>query len=155
MKFSKSCYYYIGHVEPGILKVPKISLHIYLKAWRMKFIFQLQINTEVFCKLIVSLWVCIARHTQSIQNNKFTISLQYLKETVRDEVDFLPADKRWRFLQIVARHAQITQNNKFAISLQYLQKEVSDGVFFFMQISIKACYKLWASKFPTAWYYYY
>ena len=58
------------------------------------------------------------------------MSLQYLKETVRDEVNFLPGDKRRRFLQIVARHAQITQNNKFAISLQYLQKEVSDGVFF-------------------------
>ena len=30
----------------------------------------------------------------------FTISLQYLKDNVKDEVDFLPADKRQRFLQI-------------------------------------------------------
>ena len=29
-----------------------------------------------------------------------TANLQYLKETVKDEVDFLPADKRQRFLQI-------------------------------------------------------
>ena len=49
--------------------------------------------------MIVSLWVCIAKHSQSINNNKFTISLQYLKENVKDEVDFLAADKCWRFLQ--------------------------------------------------------
>ena len=29
----------------------------------------------------------------------FTISLQYRKENVKDEVDFSPADKRQRFLQ--------------------------------------------------------
>ena len=29
----------------------------------------------------------------------FTISSQYCKENVKDEVDFLPADKRQRFLQ--------------------------------------------------------
>ena len=28
------------------------------------------------------------------RNNKFTISLQYLNENVKDEVDFLSADKR-------------------------------------------------------------
>ena len=43
--------------------------------------------------------MCLARHVQSTQNNKFTISLQYRKENVRDEVDFLLADKRQRFLQ--------------------------------------------------------
>ena len=46
------------------------------KKWRgVKLIFCLQINTKVFYKLIVSLWVCVARHAQSAQNNKFTISL--------------------------------------------------------------------------------
>ena len=102
----------------------------------LKLIFCLQIKTKVFCKLIVSLWVWVARHAQSTQNNKFTISLQYLREDVKDEVDFLPADKRQRFLQIdsiilgvcvcVVRHAQIIQNNEFAISLEYLKKEVND-----------------------------
>ena len=66
------------------------------KVWGMKLIFWLQINTKVFYKLIVSLWVCIVRHTQSTQNNKFSISLQYLKENVKDEVDFLPANKYQR-----------------------------------------------------------
>ena len=37
--------------------------------------------------------------TQSIQNNKFLIFLQYLQENVKDEVDYLPADKHQRFLQ--------------------------------------------------------
>ena len=65
----------------------------------MKFIFCLQLDTKVFYKLIVSLWVCVARHDQSNQNNKFTISLQYLKENVKDEIDFLPGDKRQRLFQ--------------------------------------------------------
>ena len=47
------------------------------------------------------------------------MSLQYLKENEKDEVDFLPADEGQKFLKI-ARHAENTQNDKFAISLQYL-----------------------------------
>ena len=65
----------------------------------MKLNFCLQINTKVFYKAIISLWVCVTRHAQSTQNNKFAISLQYLKENVKDEVDFLSKDKRQRFLQ--------------------------------------------------------
>ena len=49
------------------------------------------------------MWV--ARHSQSTQNNKFAISLQYSKENMNDEVeevsegDFLLADKHEIFLQ--------------------------------------------------------
>ena len=50
--------------------------------------------------MIVSLWMCKARHAQSTQNNKFAISFQYLKENVTAEVDFLSQDKHQRFLQI-------------------------------------------------------
>ena len=70
------------------------------KAWGMKLIFCLQINTKVFYELIVSLWVCVVRHAQSIQNDKFTISLQYFSEIVKDEVDFLPADKVKGFFKV-------------------------------------------------------
>ena len=42
----------------------------------------------------------MARHAQIIQNNKFAISLQYLKKEMSDEVDFLHADKHESFLQI-------------------------------------------------------
>ena len=66
----------------------------------MKLIFCLQINTKIFYKLIVLLWDCVARHAQSTQNNKFTTSLWYLKENVKDEVDLLPTDERQSFIQI-------------------------------------------------------
>ena len=95
-----------------------------------------------FYKMIVSLWVCVTKHAQSAENNKFTISLQYLKENVKGEVVFLPAGKCRKFLQsdtiilcvcvcvCVARHAKITQHNKFAISVQHVKEEVSDEVNF-------------------------
>ena len=42
----------------------------------------------------------MARHAQISQNNKFAISLQYLKKELSDEVDFLHADKHESMLQI-------------------------------------------------------
>ena len=44
--------------------------------------------------------MCIVRDAQSTQNKKLVISLQYLKENVSDEVDFLHADKYESFAQI-------------------------------------------------------
>ena len=73
------------------------------------------------------------------------MSLQYLKKQVRDEVDFLYADKHQSFLQVdfntfgikvsyeailslaigIIKHSQSTQSNKFAVSFvdkhQFLQ----------------------------------
>ena len=62
----------------------------------MKLIFYLQINKKTFLQVDV----CKARHAESTQNNKFSISFKYLKENVKHEVDFLPADKHETFLQI-------------------------------------------------------
>ena len=62
----------------------------------MKFIFGMRINMEVFYKLIL----LFSKHTQSTQNNKFAISLQYLKKVMSDEVDFLHVDKHRGLLQI-------------------------------------------------------
>ena len=42
----------------------------------------------------------MSRHAQITQNNKFYISLQYLKKEVSDEVDFLHAEKDESYLQI-------------------------------------------------------
>ena len=42
----------------------------------------------------------MGRHAQITQNNKFAISLQYLKKHVSDENDFLHANKHESFLQI-------------------------------------------------------
>ena len=98
----------------------------------MKQLFCLQINTKVFYKVLVSFWVCVSRCVQSIQNNKFAITLQYIKENRKNEAVFLFADKHQTSLQIdtiilgTARHAKITQNNKFTISLQYLKKKMND-----------------------------
>ena len=42
----------------------------------------------------------MVKHSQSFQNSKFAMLLQYLKREVRDEVDFLNADKHQSFLQV-------------------------------------------------------
>ena len=74
--------------------------------------------------------MCVGRHAQITQNNKFAISLQYLKKEVSD-VDFLQADRQESVLQIDTMifigDDQSSQNSKFVISLQYLKKR-SDEV---------------------------
>ena len=125
----------------------------------MKFIFGIQINMEVFYKLILSFWVCVTKHAQSTQNNKF---LQYHKKDVSDEVDFLHADKHKGLLQIdtmilmeIVRHSQNSQNSKFSMSLQYLKKKVRDEVDFWINFKVycKLISALWQSTFPRKWYY--
>ena len=91
----------IRHVQSTQNKKFAYLCNISRKIQGMKLIFCLQINTNVFYKLILLLWVFIARHGHCTQSNKFAISLQYLKEKMKDEVDFLPTDKHQRLLQIV------------------------------------------------------
>ena len=57
-------------------------------------IFCLKRNIKVFYQLTVSFLLVLARYVQSTQNNKFVISLQYLRKEGKAEVDFLQADKR-------------------------------------------------------------
>ena len=73
---------------------------ISLKTGRMKLIFRLQKNIKYFFKLILSFEVCVARHAQIIQNNKFSIPLQCFKKGVSlsYEDDFLHADKDENYL---------------------------------------------------------
>ena len=72
------------------------------------------------------------------------MSIQYLKNEVRDEIDFLHADEYQSFLQVdfntlgikvsyrlilpllmgMIKHSQSTQSNRFVISLQYLKKKL-------------------------------
>ena len=40
------------------------------------------------------------KHSESSQNSKFAMALQYLKKEVRDEIGFLHADKYQSFLQV-------------------------------------------------------
>ena len=66
----------------------------------MKYIFGMRIKMKVFYKIILPFWVCLSRHAQSTQNKKITISLQYLKKDMSDEVGFLHVDKHKGLLQI-------------------------------------------------------
>ena len=111
---------------------------------------------------IIIVGVCVTRHAQIIQNNKFAISLQYINKELGDEVNFLHVDKHESLLQIdsiilmwMVKHSQSSQNSGFAMSLQYLKKEVKDEVDFlhadkyqsflkvyFNILDIKVTYKL-------------
>ena len=70
-------------------EIPKIiSLHIFAifeKNVEDEYDFLPAEKHESFYRLIVSLWVCVARHAQGTQNNKFAI---------------LPAEKHESFLQV-------------------------------------------------------
>ena len=114
-------------------------------------------NGEVYYKLILSFEVCVIKHAQNTQNNKFAISLQYLKKDVNDEVDFLHADKPKGLLQIDimifdgdSQAFPNFQNSKFSMSLQYLKKNVRDEVDFWInfKVSYKLISTLWPSTFP-------
>ena len=90
----------------------------------------------------------MVKHSKSHQNSWFAMSLQYLKKEVRDEVDFLHADKHQSLLQVnfntlsikvfykvilssligMIKHSQKAQSNKLAMNLQDLTKEVSQTI---------------------------
>ena len=65
----------------------------------------------------------IVKHSQSSQNSKFAMSLQYLKREVWNEVDFLHADKHQSFLQVDFKTLDIKVSYKVILSLssKYLQ----------------------------------
>ena len=64
----------------------------------MKLIFCIQTSMKVSYKLILWFLMGMVKHSQSYQNSKLAMSLQYLKKEVRDEVDFLHADQHQSFL---------------------------------------------------------
>ena len=68
----------------------------------MKRIFGIQINIEIFYKLILSFWVCNKACPKCLKYPKteVCISLQYLQKNVRYKLDVLPGDKSQTFLQI-------------------------------------------------------
>ena len=59
----------------------------------------------------------IVKHSQSSQNVKLAMSLQYLQKQVRDEVGFLHADKHQSFLQIYFNTLGIKASYKLILSL--------------------------------------
>ena len=57
----------------------------------------------------------IIKHSQITQSNKFAMSLQYLKKEVRDEVNFLHADKHQSFVKVYFNTSDIKVSYKVGI----------------------------------------
>ena len=55
---------------------------------------------EIFLQIDKTFLYGNGKHSTNSQNTKFSMSLQYLVKEVRDEVDFLYADKHQSFLQV-------------------------------------------------------
>ena len=74
----------------------------------------MKINIKDLYKLVALFLLVIARHVQITQNKKFAISLQYLKNDGRDEVDFLHADIHQTIVQVdtinLGGHGQACSN---------------------------------------------
>ena len=80
-----------------------LKCNISKKKWMTKFIFSMQINIEVFYKLILSFCVfcvCSIRRAQSTQNKKFQYLCNISRKDWGGELDFLPANEHRRFLQV-------------------------------------------------------
>ena len=121
-KISSNWYYHFWCVWPSLPKLPKITSLLFLcnilrKKWVMKLIFCMQISMKVSYKLILWFLMGMVKHSQSYQNSKFAMSLQYLKKEVRDEVDFLHADKHQSFLQVDFNTLSIKVFYKVILSL--------------------------------------
>ena len=69
----------------------------------------LHIDTVILMEMV--------KHSQSSQTRKLAMSLQYLKKEVRNEVDFLHADKHQSFLQVDFNILGIKVSYKVILSL--------------------------------------
>ena len=67
---------------------------------KLKLIFWIQISMKVSYKLTLWFLMGMGKRSQSSQNSKFAMFLQYLKKEIGDEVDFLLAEKHKSFLQV-------------------------------------------------------
>ena len=104
-------------------------------------------KTKLICGLLI--WTlyhhfrCVARHAKVTKNNKFDVSVQYLKKKLVMKFFCMQLSMKfsYKFLMAMVKQFQSSQNSKFAI--------------FCMQINIKISYKListlCASRFPTRW----
>ena len=96
--YGPSWYYHFGCVKPDMPKVPKIgSLHIFAIPLGKHGRWCVSLLLADKCKTFLQDPISLAL---SIQNNKFVISLQYLKENGKNEVGFLFAEKLEFWLQI-------------------------------------------------------
>ena len=86
---------------PGMPKVPKVTFAIpcnFAKRRRRIDILPEKKNIKVLYKLIPLLFLIITRHAQSTRNYKIAIYLQYLKNLLKEEVNFLHVYKHQTLL---------------------------------------------------------
>ena len=106
----------------------------------------------------------MVKHSQSSQNSKFAMSLQYLKKKLQLNLIFLHADKHQSFLEVdfntlgikisykvilsllmgMIKHTQSTQSNKFQYLYNISKNKLGMELIFCMQINIKV---------STSWHY--
>ena len=83
---------------------------------------------------MLSFLIGMVRHVKSTQNNKYAVSLQYLKKELSYKVDALPADKHGSLLQgdtiIFDGVGQLSPKypGKFVMFFCHLKKEVRNEV---------------------------
>ena len=141
--------YWISRYEPKCCQPIKfqdsLNCNILRKKWMMKFIFCMQINIEVFYKLILSFWVSVTRHAQSTQN-KFEYLCNISIKAWRMKLIFCVQINIKVFYKMIvsfwvciARHAQTTV-------LQYLcnmsRKIWRMKLIFCLLINIEGLFKL-------------
>ena len=135
-----------------------ISLQYLKKEVNIKVGFLHAGKNENLLKIDTIILMGMVKHFRSSQNSKFVISLQYVKEGVRDEVDFFcMQDKHQNGLKVdfntlgmkfsyrvmlsllmsVMKHSPSTQSNKFANLCNILKKKLRMEFIFCMQIDIK------------------
>ena len=111
-----------------------LKCNILRKKWMIKFIFCMNINIEVFYKLILLFWVSVTRHGQNTQNKFAYFCNIFIKVWGMKSIFCLQITIKVFYKMIVslwvciARYAQSTQKNRFAIPLQYLKENVKDEV---------------------------
>ena len=108
----------------------------------INFVFDMQINTKVLYRLILSFQLCITRNAQSTQN-KFAHFCSISGKAWGLKLTFCLQINKNIFLRLIvslwmciARYTQSTQNNKFTISLQYLKENLRGEDDFFLLIIV-------------------
>ena len=101
-----------------------LNCNILQKKWIMKFVFCMQINIEVFYKVVLPFWVSVTRHAHSTQSKfayiyNISIKAWGMKLIFCLQMNIKVLNKMIvSLIMYVGRHAQTTQNNRFTIPLQ-------------------------------------
>ena len=125
-----------------------LKCNISREKWMINFTFGMQINVEVFYRLILSFWLCIIRHYQSTQNEFAYLcgisgKAWVMKLIFWQQISAKVFRKlKIKFLVCIAIHAQSIQNNKFTISLQYLKENIKDEFDCCLLMIVKGSFKV-------------